>query len=234
MKALYTHHYSATETYTASKAILSTLSGSRGDSDILTAAREKLAELHEELRQSIAFHDRPSLPAESRELDGRFNTGFRRLRDYVELTAEMEELGQRAEYAAEIRAIIQTHGRRLYEKPKSEQIVLFDSILQELSPRTLDGAGVTALITSLREVHEELRAIEKERREVAAARRMIPGPYALSRKIHPLLTLINTHIENGALLLPEVYGPTRRVLNVKLSPLIQRVRSRRTRAGNEV
>ncbi|ERP30717.1 hypothetical protein [Chitinivibrio alkaliphilus] len=203
MKALYLYHYSASETFSAAGAVISLLTGRHGENDLLQAAVSRLSHIQEDLRQAMVFNDQAALPARSKELDTHFNDGFVKLRNYVEITAEIAHLGQRARAAAMVRDIIHRHDRTLQYKPRDEQISLFDSVLRELPQEALEKAGVLPLLSSVAETHRELKEIEEQRRAVDAARREMPPPYELSE--------------------------TLRTLNAELSPLVTRVRTRITR-----
>lgn len=136
--SIYAPRYRSDETLSALGAVLSGIGENHQDDLFITALTPYLSKGAEELRASIAYHDRKSLAADSEAVDGEFNESFVKLRDYVELMATVPQFGARAESSEKITDIIRRHDRNLHNKPKDEQIALFDSVLAEVGEELQD------------------------------------------------------------------------------------------------
>jgi hypothetical protein len=228
MKALYTYRYDATETYSAARSITQVLSEVHPDNPFLVTTVSELARLQEKLRQSIASYELTST-ARVREAEEGFAAAFVDLRNYVETTAEITAFGPRAVHAATVRDSIHRHDRTLHKAPRNTQINLFASIVRELPREAVVKAGAKPLLLQAQKAHSSLRKREKERRNSEAARMKVVPPFRLSRTLHPLITMIHTHVHDFAQVAPREYGPTFSALSVRLSPLVRRVKNRISR-----
>lgn len=230
MKSTLAYRYTYTETLSAVIALRESLEGKHLDNPFIVALMVHLKKIEEKLRQSIAYHDQNSLAEESDSVDIEFNEAFKKVRTFVEMYSEMEEFGVIAESCAEIKDVIHRHGRNLHTKPKDEQIALFDSVLQEVSPETIAAAGVEVILQPAMEKHNKLKEIEKARHSAAAVGEKVDPPSEISKQAKPLIASLHNHLQDFAHLGDEGYITTLTEVNAKLTPIVTRVKARKTRS----
>lgn len=234
MGSILAYRYTSTETLSAIIAMRETLQDKHSDNPFIVLLIEKLQILEEKLRASIAFHDKDNQSSESDAVDIQFNESFKKLRSMVELYSEMDEFGDVAQKCAEIRDVIHRHGRDLHDKPKDEQISLFDSVIEEIPAETVDAANIRPLFDPVVTFHNNLKDLEKARRAAVANSESISSPTDIAKQIKPLLTKLHNHITDFAELGEENYTATVTTINAKLAPIVTRVKTRKTKSENEI
>lgn len=234
IKSALASRYTYSETLSATIALSESLEGKHLDNPFVVFATTTLKKHEADLRASIAFHDQNNRAEESDTIDGTFNESYKKLRSVVELYGDMHEFGEVAANCSEIRDIIHRHGRNLHQKPKDEQISLFDSVLAEIPAELVDAANVRPLFDPVVAAHNSLKRIEKERSAATANSEAILSPTEISKALKPLITKIHNHLIDFADFGVEEYIDTLAVINAKLAPIVTRVKTRKTRQENEV
>lgn len=163
----------------------------------LNALVAQLKSNQQRLEQSMALTKKSEYTEKLNQADSEFDSSFIAFRDYVEASANLSIMPEKASAAQKIAALISKHGRNMHQLGRQEQIGRMSSFIAELnSPeilKAMDTAGVKQLYEEFYRKHHTLVELYQLRAK-AESDRSVPPPYEAKKAVAADLSDLYTYL----------------------------------------